>query len=503
MSDSLPPRGAAPARSPGRGAPQCDATTAEASLGDLGGGVALVVRCEGGSVAQMLHESRVFTLGRGAECEVVIYDHSVSRRHAKLSFDAGWRLEDLGSRNGTIVDGRRVGRGERVPLNLGSVASLGSATAVLQTAESSRSLPRPADADKGGDATASTYVVRDAAMQRLDETVTILAPSPLPVLIVGETGVGKELFASAIHARSTRAQRAMVQINCAAIPAGMIESELFGYERGAFTGAAQPKAGLLESADGGTVLFDEVGELPVTLQAKLLRVLETGQCQRLGALRPRAIDVRVVSSTNRDLRQAIADGEFRADLYHRLNGATVRIPPLRDRHADIVPLALFFLGRMARTMRLAEATLAEDARAALESYAWPGNVRELKNVMERAVVLARSGTLTAGDLELDGAPHRLVPRPEMGETLPPPRLAVGAAPPLPQALEDQLSITADDGGGLRAELDAMERRRVTQALERCGNNQSRAAKMLGISRHALIGRIERFHLQRPRKGSGE
>jgi two-component system response regulator AtoC len=518
MSDSRPPRGAATARLPVRGAPPRDATTAEASLGDLAGGVALVVRCEGGSVAQLLHEGQAFTIGRGAECEVVIIDQSVSRRHARLSFAGGWRLEDLGSRNGTIVDGRRLGRGEQVALNLGSVASLGSATAVLLAAESSRFVPRSgyagagyagagyagaAEDERGARQTSSEYVVRDAAMQRLDETIAVLAPSPLPVLIVGETGVGKELFACAIHARSPRAQRPLVQINSAAIPAGMIESELFGYERGAFTGAGQAKAGLLESADGGTVLFDEVGELPVTLQAKLLRVLETGQCQRLGALRPRAIDVRVVSSTNRDLRQAIADGEFRADLYHRLNGATVRIPPLRDRHADIVPLALFFVARMARKMGRAEPTLADDARAALEAYTWPGNVRELRNVMERAVVLARSGILTAANLELEGAARRTEPRPEMRETLPPPHLATGANPPLPPALEDQLSITADDGGGLRAELDAMERRRVVEALERCGNNQSRAAKMLGISRHALIARIERFHLQRPRKGSGE
>ncbi|HEY2512258.1 MAG TPA: sigma 54-interacting transcriptional regulator [Polyangiaceae bacterium] len=456
-------------------------------MGDLAGGIALVVRCEGGSVAQMLHESRALTLGRGAECDVVVHDHSVSRRHARLSFDAGWRIEDLGSRNGTVVDGRRVGSGERVPLNLGSVASLGSATAVLQAAE-----PQPADA---GDAraVASDFVIRDPAMERLDETIGVLAPSPLPVLIVGETGVGKELFACAIHARSSRAQKPMVQINCAAIPAGMVESELFGYERGAFTGAAQPKAGLLESADGGTVLFDEIGELPITLQAKLLRVLETGQCQRLGALRPRGIDVRVVSSTNRDLRQAIADGEFRADLYHRLNGATVHIPPLRDRRADILPLAMHFLGRMARTMRVAEPALGADARAALAAHSWPGNVRELRNVMERAVVMARSGTLRAADLELEGAQRRAEPRVEMRETLPPPR----------PSLEDELSITADDGKGLRAELEAMERRRVVEALERCGNNQSRAAKMLGISRHALIGRIERFRLQRPRKGGSE
>jgi DNA-binding NtrC family response regulator len=257
------------------------------------------------------------------------------------------------------------------------------------------------------------------------------------------------------------------------------------------------------------VILDEVGELPLTLQAKLLRVLETGQCQRLGALRPRAIDVRVVSSTNRDLRQAVAEGEFRADLYHRLNGATVRVPPLRDRRADILPLALHFLARMARTMKRPPLGIDEGARAALEAYPWPGNVRELRNVVERAVVLARTRELSVSDLELEGAQRG----PELGgkpvarprgeavprETLPPLSTDAGAASKA--ALEDQLAATVDDAGSLRAELEAMERRRVVEALERCGNNQSRAAKMLGISRHALIGRIERFHLQRPRKGS--
>jgi two-component system response regulator AtoC len=485
MSDPRPPRDGTSARSPGRGPPRDDATTTEARLGDLAEGIALVVRCDGGSVARMLDESRALTIGREGACEVVIHDNSVSRRHARLSFDGGWRVEDLGSRNGTVVDGRKLARGERVSIRVGSVVSLGSATAALQAAESSRFAPRPADRPGDPPSAPSEYVTRDPAMQRVHETIDVLAPSPLPVLIVGETGAGKELCACRIHSRSPRAARAMVQINCAAIPAGMIESELFGYERGAFTGAGQSKAGLLETADGGTVLFDEIGELPMALQAKLLRVLETGQCQRLGALRPRAIDVRVVSSTNRDLRQAVADGEFRADLYHRLNGATVRIPPLRDRRADVVPLAIYFLGRMARTMRLAEPTLAEDARAALEGHPWPGNVRELRNVMERAVVLARAGTLAAADLELEGVRAQSKSRPEMRETLPP------------------LPLSMDDAPPLRDELDAMERRRVVEALEKCGNNQSRAAKMLGISRHALIARIERFRLQRPRKGGTE
>jgi transcriptional regulator with GAF, ATPase, and Fis domain len=476
-----------------------DVTTCDAQAGEPAGGVALVVRCESGAIALMLHESQAYTLGRGGECGVVIPDDSVSRRHAELSFDGAWRIEDLGSRNGTLIDGRRLAPGEVGQLAIGSVVRLGSATALLQSPGASRRGPapgaNPVPAPEAGGALPLECVVRDPAMLRLYETLAVVAPSPLPILIAGETGVGKEVFACALHARSSRAGRSFVQINCAAIPAAMLESELFGHERGAFTGATQAKPGLLETADGGTVLLDEIGELPMPLQAKLLRVLETGQCQRLGALRPRAIDVRILSSTNRDLRQAVANADFRADLYHRLNGVPIRIPPLRERRADIVPLALSFAARMARTMDRQEPTITEDARAALEAHAWPGNVRELKNVIERAVIFAQSGCIAAGALELEGE-H---PAAEWRETTPP---RAGSAP----GNERGVSGGGQQNGaaaGLREEIDAIERRRVVQALERCGNNQSRAAKLLGISRHALIARIERFRLQRPRKGAGE
>jgi transcriptional regulator with GAF, ATPase, and Fis domain len=276
----------------------------------------------------------------------------------------------------------------------------------------------------------------------------------------------------------------MVQINCAAIPAAMLESELFGYERGAFTGATQAKPGLLETADGGTVLLDEVGELSISLQPKLLRALETGQCQRLGAVRPRAIDVRIVSATNRDLRQAVATGDFRADLYHRLNGVPIRIPPLRERRADIAVLAAHFASRMASSVGKPEPSIADDAREGLEQYAWPGNVRELKNVVERAVVLAQSERISAADLQLEDG------------TLP-----LGPTPTTERVARSDPGDPASSG--LRAQVDAVERQQVARALERCGNNQSRAAKLLGISRHALISRIARFNLQRPRKEAGE
>ena len=461
-----------------RGARQNDSTTCETQLRDVEGGLALVVSCKSGAVARMLHEVSTFTLGRGADCDIVIEDDSVSRRHARLSFSRGWRVEDLGSRNGTVVDGRKLHAREAAPLAPGSVVRFGFATAVLQLAEPARLVAPNEPRGNGSAATAfareatTGYVVRDEAMRALYAMIDLVAPSPLPVLIVGETGVGKELFARAIHTRSARASRAMVQINCAAIPAGMLESELFGYERGAFTGATQNKAGLLETASGGTVLLDEIGELPLALQPKLLRVLETGECQRLGAVRPRAIDVRIVSSTNRDLREAVAAGEFRADLYHRLNGAPIRIPPLRERRADIVPLAEHFAARMARTLGQEETTIAADADALLEAYPWPGNVRELKNVIERAVVLTRKGRIEAASLDLESTRAQSV------------------------SIE---ATVGDDAGGLRAELETMERRRVIEALDQCGNNQSRAAKLLGISRHALIARIERYNLQRPRK----
>jgi two-component system response regulator AtoC len=308
-------------------------------------------------------------------------------------------------------------------------------------------------------------------MRNLYAMLGVIAPSPLSVLILGETGVGKELYAAAVHARSTRAGAAFLQLNCAALAESILEAELFGYERGAFTGAVQAKPGLFESADGGTVFLDEVADLPASTQAKLLRVLESGDVIRLGSVKPKHVDVRFVAATNGDPRRLVADGKFRADLYFRLNGITITIPPLRSRRADIAPIARRIAERASATVGKRSLELTPSALRALEDYSWPGNVRELKNVVERAVVLC--------DQEELGVDQLVMADPD-AFAQDPPRSAS------PKALKE--------------ELKSIEKRRILSALEATAGNQSEAARVLKMSRYTLMSRIEEYGLARPRKG---
>jgi two-component system, NtrC family, response regulator AtoC len=316
-------------------------------------------------------------------------------------------------------------------------------------------------------------LLASAAMRELMELVDRVAPGEIHVLLLGETGVGKEVFAGEIHARSRRAARPLIRLNCAAFTETLFESELFGHEKGAFSGAGEAKAGLLESADGGTVFFDEVGEMPLALQAKLLRVLEEQQLRRVGGLRATAIDVRFVCATNRDLEAEIRAGRFRRDLYYRLNGISLTIPPLRERREEIVPLAQRFLELASRATRgdALAGGFGPDALAALESYDWPGNIRELRNVVARATLLADGAVISRRHLpvEITGGAAALVP-------------------PVSAAAELTLEGTV-----------AAEHRRVSEALALAAGNQSRAARLLGVSRTTLIAKIEKYGLPRPRK----
>jgi transcriptional regulator with PAS, ATPase and Fis domain len=301
------------------------------------------------------------------------------------------------------------------------------------------------------------------------------------VLLYGETGVGKEVFARRIHELSPRASKPFVGLNCAALAPTLLESELFGYERGAFTGAAQTKPGLLESAQAGTVLLDEIGEMPIGIQVKLLRVLEERQVLRLGSTRPRPIDVRLLSATNRHLESAIEEGLFRRDLFFRLNGITLEIPPLRERLSEIEPMALRFADQAARRMGLPGAPEIEPpVWERLRRYTWPGNIRQLRNVMERAVVLCEGEPITVDDL-----PSETYVGPMPGPARP--RPAASTQPVAP--LEGLAPASADTG----------ERQRIAAALEQCAGNQTRAAVLLGISRRTLVTRLAEYNLPRPRK----
>ncbi len=300
------------------------------------------------------------------------------------------------------------------------------------------------------------------AMASVIHTIERVAPTASTVLVTGETGVGKELVARALHARSPRKDHLFVPLNCAAIPADLLEAELFGVIRGAYTGATKDRPGKFELADGGTLFLDEIGDMPRPMQAKLLRVLQEGSVQRLGSNQTRRVDVRVISATHRDLPVMVEAGEFRRDLYYRLNVVPIHVPPLRERVEDIAPIAMTLVAtharRLGRDVRLSDALLRR-----LESYGWPGNVRELNNLLERAVLLADTEVLEEVDIPASGQPRANArPRPQ-----------AAAEPPEP----------------LKSAVDRAEREAIRKALAWTGDNKTRAAELLGISVRTLWYKI--------------
>ncbi len=370
-------------------------------------------------------------------------------------------------------------------------------------------------------AVSSSSIVTTGALGRLDPIINRIAVGVINVLVLGETGVGKEILARAIHDRSPRAKKPMLCINCAALSESLLESELFGHEKGAFTGAVQAKPGLLESAQGGSVFLDEIGEMPLSLQAKLLRVLEQREVTRVGAVRPNPIDVRFIAATNRDLEAEIAERRFRNDLYFRLNGIAISLPPLRERIDEIEPLArAFVVDACKRVGRRPNVDIDAAALALLKTYQWPGNIRELRNVVERAVLLCSGGTILVAHLPAEKMgpllPSISKRTPGRAFTVPsrPQKLAShaaspalpstrGSTPTLPPSADNAAAWDAVTQSTNIASLgltpNEQERMRVVAALERCAGNQSQAAKMLGVSRRTLINRIEQFNLPRPRK----
>ncbi|MCS6798652.1 MAG: sigma-54 dependent transcriptional regulator [Myxococcota bacterium] len=307
-------------------------------------------------------------------------------------------------------------------------------------------------------------VGRSEPMQRLFRTIERVAAHRTTVLVTGESGTGKELVARALHRLSPRAARPFVAVNCGAIPPALLESELFGHRRGAFTDATADKRGLFEEAHGGTLFLDEIGELPLSLQVKLLRVLQEGSVRRLGETRDVTVDVRVVAATVRDLQEEVRAGRFREDLYYRLNVVSLRVPPLRERREDIPLLVEHFLDSLAQRLHLARKTISQAALARLVAHDWPGNVRELGNVMERAVVLAEGDVIDVADLS---------------EPLQP-----GRDRPIPAFLDDEISI--------KKAVRRLEAELIRRALERTGGNRTRAARLLEISHRALLYKIKDY-----------
>jgi DNA-binding NtrC family response regulator len=354
-------------------------------------------------------------------------------------------------------------------------------------------------------AVAEPPVLLDPGLRKAYDLAGRAAATDMSVLILGETGVGKEAMAQAVHGRSPRHAAPFLLLNCAALSETLLESELFGHEKGAFTGATGTKVGLLESTQGGTVFLDEVGELPLGTQAKLLRVLEERTVMRVGSTKPRPIDVRFVTATNRDLGREVRAGRFRGDLYYRISGFVVHVPPLRERQVEIEPLARHFMREFCQRLAQPEPALTTSAIAALHAHDWPGNVRELKNLIERAVLLAGTSPIMADHVAPDPV---LREEPGAGDDFDDstqrfqdPRLAGGLADSRRIESSTVRGAAADEAAisSRVSSSDDEERRRLIRTLELCGGNQTRAAALLGISRRTLINRLERWKLPRPQK----
>ena len=323
------------------------------------------------------------------------------------------------------------------------------------------------------------------AMQEVYKAIGRVASTDATVLIRGESGTGKELVARALYQHSLRAEKPFLVINCVAIPETLLESELFGYEKGAFTGAVGRRVGRIEQAHGGTVFLDEIGDMPFGIQAKILRLLQEKSIERLGGREPIPVDVRIIAATNRDLETALTEGRFREDLYYRLKVVTLWIPPLRERSGDVALLADYFLARFAAEMEMSNPGVTENAKEILSSFSWPGNVRELANTVQKALIFSRGCPIGPEDLaqalgRAEGATRN------------------GDEASLQDALRHwlQRALTTDGEGGLfDACMDRFASMLIREALTLSGGNRSRAAKLLGLSRPTLLAKIDKYRIK--------
>lgn len=311
-----------------------------------------------------------------------------------------------------------------------------------------------------------SIIGQSPALDSLIRSARIVAATDVTVLLKGETGTGKEVFANAIQKESSRAGKAFITLNCAALPESLIESELFGHKKGSFTGATANTQGLFQAADGGTLFLDEINSLPVSIQAKLLRFLESGECLAVGDIKPYYVDVRVIAATNSDLGKQVAAGEFRQDLYYRLNVVPLELPPLAQRTEDIEHLIMHFLAMMAKTHSIAAPNFSRHALKVLKDYSWPGNIRELRNLCERLSILLAGRTIEPENLPREFiTPNSMLPK--------------GADFTLPER-------------GIQ--LDSLEADLIHQALSRTKGNRSKSAKLLGLSRDTLLYRMQKHGL---------
>jgi DNA-binding NtrC family response regulator len=334
-------------------------------------------------------------------------------------------------------------------------------------------------------ATLEAIIGRSKAMQEVYKAIGRVAPTDATVLIRGESGTGKELVARALYQHSLRADKPFLVINCVAIPETLLESELFGYEKGAFTGAVNRRVGRIEQASGGTVLLDEIGDMPFSIQSKILRLLQEKSIERLGGREPIPVDVRIIAATNRDLETALDAGRFREDLYYRLKVVTFWLPPLRDRMGDMELLAEYFLARFAREMEMASPGLTEAAKTLLSNCPWPGNVRELANTIQKALIFSRGCPIGPEDIV------QAIGAAEAGGRN-------GDDQALDEALRQWLRKVLAIGGEenlFEAYMDRFARMLISEALNLTAGNRSRAAKLLGLSRPTLLSKIDKYNIK--------
>lgn len=332
-------------------------------------------------------------------------------------------------------------------------------------------------------ASAEAIIGRSKSMQEVYKAIGRVASTDATVLIRGDSGTGKELVARAIYQHSLRGDKPFLVINCVAIPETLLESELFGYEKGAFTGAVSRRVGKIQQAHGGTLFLDEIGDMPFSIQAKILRLLQEKSIERLGGREPISVDVRIIAATNRDLEAAVAEARFREDLYYRLKVVTLWLPPLRDRLDDIPILADYFLARFARDMDTYNPGMSEEAKVLLTSRPWPGNVRELANTIQKALIFSRGAPITPEDIS----------RAIEGE-----RISLGADGTADKAIRQWVRETLSSGTSkdmFNSLMDRFARMLITEALKLTSGNRSRAAKILSISRPTLLAKIEKYRLK--------
>jgi len=417
----------------------------------------------------------------------VLRDVDVSALHSPAEYEL--LLADAGPDEADLVVRQLrslVGDEDVVSMGAACFPGDGRTADALLAAASAETVP--------ADEADSMPIVEDVAMKNLYALARRVAVGDINVLVLGETGAGKQVLAEAIHRFSQRSDKAFLELNCSAFSETLLESELFGHEKGAFTGATSSKPGLLEAANGGTVFLDEIGDMPLLMQAKLLRVIESRQVLRVGSLKPRDIDVRFVSATNRELEADVMSGRFRQDLFFRINGVTLSLPPLRERTREVESLSALFVKQYCGRLGRPPLTISDEAMQLLTGYDWPGNIRELRNVIERATLLATGSVIAPEHLPVQkmqatyaASVSPTIAQKSWGYRSAPPAV-VGAEPATGPTSVAPAPPNGDD-----------KRQRIVDAMARTGGNQTEAAKLLGVSRRTLGTWLERYDLPRPRK----